>query len=213
MRAVADNAIKSISPSILNSLHISTMLNTTTLVSHYLEITQLAGFVPSNTLTGDYLNDIEISMMMTIQSSSSLASHLSWSGWIGIVILTRLSSPSERIYKSGVCIWRRLIQCGIACKLSQQVIHDVLNGKYISLSSKECDDDDDLQLQQQQIKQHGEDDNDDADELIVGEKEVQWWMESTTEEEGVKKVLDLLSLVWNEEDPCIPLSSLLFLLK
>ena len=218
VRALADKAIKSFSPSILTSLHTSTTLTISMLVSHYLEITKLAGFVPSNTLTGDYLNDIEIITMMNIQSHLQSQSSLSWSEWLGIIILTRLSSPSERIYKSGVCLWRRLIQCGIACRLSDQVVHEILNGNFISLScDNECNDDDDdeqpkLQPQHQPDKEY-DNDNDNDDGVIVGEKEVQRWLESPTEEVGVEKVLTLLSVIWNEEEPCIPLSSLLFLLK
>ena len=173
VRALADKAIKSLSPSILTSLHTSTTLTIPILVSHYLEITKLAGFVPSNTLTGDYLNDIEITTMLIIQSQSQSQSPLSWSEWMGIIILTRMSSPSERIYKSGVCVWRRLIQCGIACKLSEQVVHDILNGNFSSLSWNKCDeyyDDDDEQQQQQPDNEHDDDDDDDDDDgVIVGE--------------------------------------------
>ena len=157
--------------------------------------------------------------MTNITSSLSL----SWSEWIGIIILTRLSSPSERIYKSGVCIWRRLIQCGITCKMNGQIVHNVLNGDYTSLSTNDDNDNDGDGGDDNDDDNDGDNDGDDNDggdgddggddEVIVGEKEVQSWMESTTEEEGIERVLTLLTVTWNEEDPCIPLSSLLFLLK
>ena len=194
IRALADKAIKTIPSSIITRIHNSRELTGEVLTELYLAMTDLSGYLPTNTLTGDYLSDVEIPSILAAKSAAS------WGEWVSILVLTRLCSPSERIYKNGVCLWRVLVRENSPMCVEKETIITIIRRNQV-LPMDDDDDDD------------GNEENNGKEEEMQGWKEVKALMESTSEEEGVQKAFDLIEVIWNEDEPCIPLSSLLFLIK